>query len=180
MLIDYIKRLQKYSALRPLSNLGKKYVYNPYLRSRLALSDFPPEVWIENTDVCNARCIMCPRQNLTRQLGFMKFSLFRKDYPGDFRTQKELRGCICITTASPCLTKNCQGRLSLPRILALNIPILLQTLPCLHQKCRGKLSKRDLMNSKVSFTALTPRHTTRQCRGLILSGPFRNLKDFSG
>ena len=39
---------------------------------------FPPEVNIENTNVCNAECVMCPREKLTRPYGFMDFSLFEK------------------------------------------------------------------------------------------------------
>lgn len=44
----------------------------------LLCSDFPEVVHIENTNACNAKCIMCPRDKLTRKIGFMDFSLFKK------------------------------------------------------------------------------------------------------
>lgn len=37
-----------------------------------------PEVRIEPTNMCNARCIMCPREKLTRKQGIMNMALFKK------------------------------------------------------------------------------------------------------
>ena len=56
----------------------RRYIYNTRYRRKLQDLDFPPEVWIENTNCCNARCVMCPRDKHTRPLGFMKFELFAK------------------------------------------------------------------------------------------------------
>jgi radical SAM protein with 4Fe4S-binding SPASM domain len=36
------------------------------------------ELAIEVTNHCNANCIMCPRQKMTREKGFMEFELFKK------------------------------------------------------------------------------------------------------
>lgn len=44
----------------------------------LLKTDFPEIVHIENTNACNARCMMCPREKMLRDIGFMDFSLFRK------------------------------------------------------------------------------------------------------
>jgi len=35
-------------------------------------------ILIENTNCCNAQCVMCPRETLTRKRGFMEFELFEK------------------------------------------------------------------------------------------------------
>ena len=40
--------------------------------------DFPTEVRIENTNRCNAHCIICPREKMRRPLGVMPITLFRK------------------------------------------------------------------------------------------------------
>lgn len=58
--------------------LLKRWVYNPIYRLRLKEPDFPPEVWIENTNRCNARCVMCPRDKHTRAQGIMTMDLYRK------------------------------------------------------------------------------------------------------
>ena len=49
-----------------------------YNRARLRHQTVPPEVWIENTDCCNAHCVMCPREKLTRPLSVMSLGLFEK------------------------------------------------------------------------------------------------------
>jgi radical SAM protein with 4Fe4S-binding SPASM domain len=39
---------------------------------------FPPVVRIESTNICNASCTTCPRDQLTRKFGVMDFDLFQK------------------------------------------------------------------------------------------------------
>lgn len=39
---------------------------------------FPRRINVEPTNLCNQRCRLCPRQELTRPLGFMPLSLFEK------------------------------------------------------------------------------------------------------
>jgi radical SAM protein with 4Fe4S-binding SPASM domain len=41
-------------------------------------SAFPEVIHIENTNACNADCIMCPREKMTRATGFMDGALFKK------------------------------------------------------------------------------------------------------
>src|SRR3989339_1145320 len=49
------------------------------LYHRLLLSgSFPEIVHIENTNACNAKCIMCPREKMNRNIGVMDFPLFKK------------------------------------------------------------------------------------------------------
>lgn len=39
---------------------------------------FPREVHIENTNLCNAKCLMCPREKMSRSTGIMDFALFKR------------------------------------------------------------------------------------------------------
>lgn len=48
------------------------------LLPRLKNTDFPETIYTENTNACNADCIMCPREKMTRKIGFMDFELFKK------------------------------------------------------------------------------------------------------
>ncbi len=41
-------------------------------------NDFPLQVRIENTNLCNAFCTMCPREQLTRPKGTMSLDFFKK------------------------------------------------------------------------------------------------------
>jgi hypothetical protein len=49
--------------------------FYPYYRYHHPL---PAVILIENTNHCNAQCVMCPRETLTRKRGFMEFGLFEK------------------------------------------------------------------------------------------------------
>jgi len=61
---------------RGLLSLAKSpFLFYPYYRYHLPL---PAVILIENTNCCNAQCVMCPRETLTRKRGFMEFGLFEK------------------------------------------------------------------------------------------------------
>ena len=61
---------------RCLLSLAKTpLLFYPYYLYHLPL---PSVILIENTNCCNARCVMCPRETLTRKRGFMEFGLFEK------------------------------------------------------------------------------------------------------
>ena len=63
-----------------------------YYYSLLGRLQFPEIVHIENTNACNAKCIMCPRDKMKRAVGFMDFDLFRKivDECSDNKELKEV------------------------------------------------------------------------------------------
>lgn len=39
---------------------------------------FPEIINIEDTNACNSKCVICPRESLTRKIGFMNEGLFKK------------------------------------------------------------------------------------------------------
>ncbi|NQU95487.1 MAG: SPASM domain-containing protein [Candidatus Omnitrophica bacterium] len=75
---ELLNEMKNSKALKSLAVFGKKRFYNIYHRARLIKTEFPSEIWIENTNCCNASCVMCPREKHTRAQGFMDFSLFEK------------------------------------------------------------------------------------------------------
>jgi len=44
----------------------------------MTADDFPRIIHIENTNLCNANCIMCPHDSMKRQMGIMNMKLFKK------------------------------------------------------------------------------------------------------
>lgn len=64
--------------------LSPKHVWNrfllaySYLRGEEVSKGLPNEITIELTNFCNLRCIMCPRNDMKRKVGYMDFSLFKK------------------------------------------------------------------------------------------------------
>jgi len=56
----------------------KKYPLRYYRNTTLNENEFPKQVWIENTNHCNATCVMCPRELLTRSKKIMSFDLYER------------------------------------------------------------------------------------------------------
>jgi len=73
-----MKNFTRLPLLKNFRKSVKRNIYNPYYQNTLQEDEFPPEVWIENTNSCNARCKMCPRDTHTRRQGFMQMELFKK------------------------------------------------------------------------------------------------------
>jgi hypothetical protein len=71
---ELILRLPSYMPLPFVSSDVKRSYYSRLLS--LADSSFPLEIHIENTNVCDAECIMCPREKMTRKKGFMDVDFF--------------------------------------------------------------------------------------------------------
>jgi radical SAM protein with 4Fe4S-binding SPASM domain len=51
--------------------------WNEYPRRRI-VNDFPLHLDIESTNACNLRCIMCPRNFMTEEIGYIERTLFQK------------------------------------------------------------------------------------------------------
>ena len=66
-----------------LKRLAKKYtpsVLQKYLLKKTLekLLEFPENIVIETTNLCNAKCWFCTQPNILRPAGYMKFDLFKK------------------------------------------------------------------------------------------------------
>jgi len=66
--------------LRPLKNKIYQNMYlNSFLNGETILNYPPREIFIEPTNYCNLRCVMCPQHNgLKREKGYMKIGLYKK------------------------------------------------------------------------------------------------------
>ena len=59
-----------------IMNLWKKG--KSYYHSKVVVKSYPTIHSIEPTNACGMRCKMCPRQHMTRSIGFMDIELFKK------------------------------------------------------------------------------------------------------
>jgi radical SAM protein with 4Fe4S-binding SPASM domain len=78
----------------PLTHLLRlARVYKSYVGGDLACSYYPTKLWLEPTDVCNLRCVMCP-QSVPKPFpkGYMDWGLFTKivDEAKDFAYEVNL------------------------------------------------------------------------------------------
>lgn len=67
---------------RILDNRFLNYLYRKFLKQCIKIIEQRALslriLYIENTNACNARCIMCPREKMTREIGFMDLNLYKK------------------------------------------------------------------------------------------------------
>jgi len=71
-----IKRLKQVRGVRALIDLYKRKHFASRMRgSRLF---FPRTIYLETTNFCNAKCIMCPHEKMERKKGYMSWALFKK------------------------------------------------------------------------------------------------------
>jgi len=64
--------------IMPATFLNAYRIASGYLKRKAIVQGLPREITIELTNHCNLRCIMCPRSKMTREKGFMDFTLFKK------------------------------------------------------------------------------------------------------
>ena len=83
----------------------EKILINPlsviYNQLKFNAGDFPKKVQIEVTNICNARCSMCPLKDMKRKTGYMDFELFKKII--DETSQHKLRRLILHIMGEPLL-----------------------------------------------------------------------------
>lgn len=53
-------------------------LFQSYIDGALYVNEFPKCLHIELTNACNLKCIMCPRRDMKRDVGYMNFELFKK------------------------------------------------------------------------------------------------------
>ena len=176
--INFLKKLKKYKALSPLLNFGKRYIYNPYLRSRLVASNFPPEVWIENTNACNARCIMCPREKLTRKQGFMDFSLYEKLIKEISGVRDKVKRVHLHNYGEPLLDKDLPRKIKLAKDCGIKHTYFVTNGSLLTPEMSRQIIEAGLDEFKVSFYGTDQDTYNRTMRGLSFEKTLQNLKDF--
>ena len=76
MYYNFLKKIIKKN--KNLFYLLKKYPVRIYRNSILEVFTFPREIWLENTNHCNAACVMCPRELQSRPKGIMDFEMYKR------------------------------------------------------------------------------------------------------
>lgn len=178
MLIDYIRKLEKYKILKRLIDFGKKNIYNPYLKSKLVLSDFPPDVWIENTNICNASCIMCPRDKLTRKLGFMDIALYEKLIKEIARFNNKVNRVHLHNYGEPLLDRELLRRIKLAKDYGIKHAYFVTNGSLLTPEMSKQIIEAGLDEFKVSFYGTDQDTYDRTMKGLSFEKTLQNLKDF--
>jgi len=159
---------------RLLSLARTPLLYYPYYRYRLP---YPSVLLIENTNCCNARCVMCPRDTLTRKRGFMEFGLFEK-------IMKELAGARRKPIVhlhgfgEPLLDPLLPERIRLAKACGIEHTYIVTNASLLFPETSKKIIDAGLDRMKISFYGTDEESYNATMRGLDFKVSLQNVKDF--
>jgi len=148
--------------------------FNLYYRHHFPL---PSVLLIENTNCCNARCVMCPREKLTRKPDFMAFELFEKiirEVSGANRKPVvHLHGF-----GEPLLDESLPERISLAKAFGIKHTYLVTNGSLLFPETARKIIGAGLDKMKISFYGTDDDSYSRTMRGLNFKVAVNNVREF--
>jgi hypothetical protein len=157
-----------------LSLVRTPLLYFPYYRSHLP---WPAQILIENTNCCNALCVMCPRDTLTRKHGFMEFALFEK-------IMAELSGARRKPVVhlhgfgEPLLDLLLPERIKLAKACGIKQTYIVTNASLLFPETARSLILAGLDTMKISFYGTDEASYNNTMRQLDFKVSLKNIKDF--
>jgi len=149
-------------------------VFYPYYRYHLPL---PAVILIENTNCCNAQCVMCPRETLTRKQGFMEFGLFEK-------IMKELSSASRKPVVhlhgfgEPLLDESLPERIRLAKACGIKHTYLVTNASLLFPETARKIINAGLDTMKISFYGTDEESYRATMRRLDFKVALHNIREF--
>jgi len=149
-------------------------LFYPHYRYSLPL---PSVLMIENTNHCNAECVMCPRDTLSRPRGFMDFGLFEKII-GDVSGAKRKPITHLHGFGEPLLDKRLPDRIRLAKTQGIRRTYIVSNASLLSPETSRKLIEAGLDQMKISFYGTDEESYNRTMKRLDFNVTLRNIKDF--
>ncbi len=149
-------------------------LYYLYYRRHAPL---PSVLLIENTNCCNAKCVMCPRDTLTRKCGFMEFGLFEK-------IMKELAGARRKPIVhlhgfgEPLLDPALPEKIALAKASGIKHTYIVTNGSLLSPETSTKIIEAGLDRMKISFYGTDEQSYNATMRQLDFKVALQNIKDF--
>ncbi|MBI5598481.1 MAG: SPASM domain-containing protein [Deltaproteobacteria bacterium] len=138
------------------------------------LRDFPLQVRIENTNLCNAFCTMCPREQLSRPRGTMDMPLYtrvvRELASGGIK-ELHLQGY-----GEPFIDKTIIEKIRLAKECAVPYTFMVTNASLLTESVCRELLDSGLDKLKISFYGLTKGEYESVHRGLSFEEVARNVE----
>lgn len=158
--------------------MGKRYVYNPYYRNKLSAAHFPPEVLIENTNMCNARCVMCPRDRHTRPQGIMSMALYEKLISEIEKYKDVARRVHLHNYGEPLLDKDLALKIRLAKEAGIQQVYFVTNASLMTEEKAREFIAAGLDEFKISFYGTNPETYNNTMIGLDFEKTMSNIKAF--
>jgi MoaA/NifB/PqqE/SkfB family radical SAM enzyme len=149
-------------------------LYYPHYKYHLPL---PTVLMIENTNHCNAECVMCPRDTLSRKRGFMDFGLFEK-------IMKEVAGARRKPVThlhgfgEPLLDKLLAERIQMAKTCGIQQTYLVTNASLLFPETSRKIIGAGLDKMKISFYGTDEASYNTTMKRLNFKVTFQNVTEF--
>jgi hypothetical protein len=157
-----------------LSLARKPLPFHLYYRRNFPL---PAVILIENTNQCNATCVMCPRETLFRKPGVMRFELFEKI----IREVSEVKRKPVVHLhgfGEPLLDELLPERIRLAKALGIKHTYLVTNASLLFPETAKKIVDAGLDEMKISFYGTDDGSYSRTMRGLDFKVALNNVREF--
>jgi MoaA/NifB/PqqE/SkfB family radical SAM enzyme len=157
-----------------LSLAKSPLLFYPHYKYHLPL---PTVLMIENTNHCNAGCVMCPRDTLSRKRGFMEFRLFEK-------IMKEVSSVTCKPVThlhgfgEPLLDKLLAERIRLAKTCGIRHTYLVTNASLLFPETSRKIIAAGLDKMKISFCGTDEESYNTTMKELRFKVTFQNITEF--
>lgn len=155
-----------------------KDITNLYNRLVLREKRFPPEVWIENTNFCNAQCVMCPRDSHVRKQAFMEFGLFEKLIKEIAKFNNIVRRIHLHNFGEPLLDKDLAKRIKFAKAYYIKHTYFVTNAYLLSPKRSEEIITAGLDEFKISFYGTDHSTYNNTMLGLNFGTTMSNIKEF--
>jgi MoaA/NifB/PqqE/SkfB family radical SAM enzyme len=149
-------------------------LFYPHYKYHLPL---PAVLMIENTNHCNAECVMCPRDTLSRPRGYMHLELFEKiirDASSVRRTPvTHLHGF-----GEPLLDKQLPEKIQIAKTAGIKRTYLVTNASLLFPELSRKIISAGLDKMKISFYGTDEESYNNTMRRLNFTVTLDNVKEF--
>ena len=158
--------------------LFKKYPLRYYRNTKLKESEFPKQVWIENTNHCNATCVMCPRELQTRAKRIMSFDLYEKLINEISQYSHTVERVHMHNFGEPLLDKRLAERIKLAKDHGIKHVYFVTNASLLDSKNALDLIESGVDEFKISFYGANESSYNSVMRDLDFNTTLNNVRNF--
>jgi wyosine [tRNA(Phe)-imidazoG37] synthetase (radical SAM superfamily) len=149
-------------------------LFYPHYKYHLPL---PSVLMIENTNHCNAECVMCPRDTLSRKRGFMDFGLFEKIIK-EVSSMRRKPVTHLHGSGEPLLDRLLAERIQLAKTCRIKRTFIVTNASLLFPETSKKIISAGLDKMKISFYGTDEVSYNNTMKRLYFKATFQNIKDF--
>lgn len=149
-------------------------LFYPHYQYHLPL---PAVIMIENTNHCNAECVMCPRELLSRKRGFMNAVLFEKIIR-EVSSRKRKPVTHLHGFGEPLLDKQLPERIRFAKACGIKHTYIVSNASRLSPETSREIIDAGLDTMKLSFYGTDEESYNSTMKRLDFRGTFQNIKDF--